>query len=700
MRASLATVIPLAAGQFLPQAGAETWMSLGGFNGALSDRGGSYRSRAMTMAVLMTTGALAATIGVLAAGHLVATLVLTFAIAFTASLLRVWGNAGISIGSATLTVFVVSLAIPAHEGGGPATRFVYVLLGGVWAMGIALVLWPLRPYRPARLAVSRCYEALAEYTAQVAEQARSQHTTEWPVQATPAAITNVRTALEEASAVLVQIRRGRPGKVDRGERLLVLSESADQLFAHVIALGEALTTLRGASRVDALHDRVLALLGSIAATAREIAAGIESEGEVVRVAVQWNGDDLRASFAGVPRAAAAPYEHVAVILDRAAQFASAASVTLEALDGGTPDTGAIVDAAHTARSPVAEDVPDERAPLDFLRAMLSPGSLILRFAMRVAVVTTLAVAITHVFDLKRGYWLTITAIVILQPYAGVTLMRAVQRVLGTVLGALLAAALGAYFHDPRSILVIATVFVACCVALLPINYAAFSVFLTPTFVLLAEAGAGDWHLASTRVTNTLLGGALALVGSRLLWPSPERARFPTYGADALRANAEYLRRVLSGFNDRSHASGERMREARRAVGLATVNAEESLQRAVIEAHGDRSTLAPALTLLAYIRRFTASVAALAIARHSAETTESQLDGIERALVPALEELAAALDGGRLPADLPDIEGAPPTGVSPLIGVRVERLFRQAETLHDAVSRLAVVPATSERNMLG
>src|SRR5450759_3017308 len=93
-----------------------------------------------------------------------------------------------------------------------------------------------------------------------------------------------------------------------------------------------------------------------------------------------------------------------------------------------------------------EEPREEHALWNSFRAMLSPGSLIVRFALRVAVVTTIAVALTELLELKRGYWVTITVIVILQPYTGVTLTRAVQRVLGTVLGALLAAALGAYFH--------------------------------------------------------------------------------------------------------------------------------------------------------------------------------------------------------------------------------------------------------------
>jgi uncharacterized membrane protein YccC len=699
LRASLATVVPLAAGQLLGHAGSATWMSLGGFNAALSDKGGSYNTRARTMAALLFASAITVALGTLAQGRLLPELVVTFLVAFVCCLLRVWGNPGISVGSASLTVYVVALAIPAQHPIDTLVRAAYVVLGGLWAMGIALVLWPLRPYRPARFAISHCYTALADYVDHVAETARLQQTSEWPVQQSPPAITNVRTALEEASAVLVQLRRGRPGAVDRGERLLVLAESADQIFAHAVALGE---TLRGAVRNEALHDKGIELMHELSATSRAIAASVTVEQNAAPIAVEWSGEPLRALLRAMPPSAANPhYEQAAVILDRAAQFASAAAVTLEVMNGRQPDADALA-AVQLVRAPASEEVREAHPLWDSFRAMLSPGSLIVRFALRVAVVTTIAVGLADLLELKRGYWVTITVIVILQPYAGVTLTRAVQRVLGTVLGALLAAALGSYFHDPRAILVIATVFVACCVALLPVNYAAFSVFLTPTFVLLAEASAGDWNLAETRVLNTLLGGALALAGARLLWPSPERERFPAYGAAAMRANASYLDCVIERFDDRARDASEVIRRARRAVGLATVNAEESLQRALTEAHGDEAALAPALTFLAYTRRFTASVAALAIARHAPDgTTRAALERFRHTGMPVLDDLATSLESGGVPRSMPDLDSQ--TGdapMSPLVRARVDRLARQVKTLHDAVARMAPPEVSSSSSAQG
>ncbi len=688
IRASLATVVPLAAGQLLDRAGAATWMSLGGFNGALSDKGGSYSTRAWTMTVLLGTSAVAAAVATLVGGHLVPALVATFLVAFFASVLRVWGNPGISVGGATLSVYVVALAIPAAHPSEAIERAAYLVAGGVWAMGIALVLWPLRPYRPARAAISAVYSALASYAEQLAMESRQVHTAEWSVVFTPAHTTSVRTALEKATTVLVQLRRGRPGAVDRGERLLVLTESADQLFGHTVALGEMLAALRSTGRDDVVHDACIAVLLEIAATARAIATGMVEEKDRASIPVDWSGESVRSAIRAQGGRDVDPhYEHAAAIIDRAAQFASAASVTLELVNGGQPSADSLA-AARIVRAPASEEPRETHALWTSFRAMLSPGSLIVRFALRVAVVTTIAVALTETLELKRGYWVTITVIVILQPYTGVTLTRAVQRVLGTVVGGILAAALGATFHDPRAVLVIATVFVACCVALLPLNYAAFSVFLTPTFVLLAEASAGDWHLAGTRVMNTLLGGALALAGGRFLWPSPERTRYPTYAATELRANSAYLRRVIESYDDRSYRAGESMRAMRRAVGLATVNAEESLQRALTEAHGDERKLAPALTFLTYTRRFTASTAALAISRHvSAAAASDAMTPFLQAAEPVLDDCASALEEWRAPLPLPAMPMRGSAPLPPVIQARIDRLARQVMTLHDAVARM-------------
>jgi uncharacterized membrane protein YccC len=314
--------------------------------------------------------------------------------------------------------------------------------------------------------------------------------------------------------------------------------------------------------------------------------------------------------------------------------------------------------------------------------------MVLRFALRVGIVTAAAVALAAAFHLKRGYWMTITAVIILQPYVGLTTQRALQRVLGTMVGAALTAVLASGFHDTPAIYGLVFVLSATSVALLPLNYAAFSVFLTPTFVLLAEATAGDWHLTGLRALNTVLGGALALAGNRLLWPSPEAERLPDNLSALLLGMRRYLELVISRFDDRSDAASHALRAARRDVGLAILNADESLQRLLGEHRGRLEQLTPAMTLVTYARRFTASIAALALSRHSTQVPSSRtLDEWATAADATLEDLAVALAERRPPAPWEEPPQPADQGLSPLLRGRLTRLARQLRTLHDAAARL-------------
>lgn len=677
LRGAIATVLPLVASAALGLGGA-TWMSLGGFNGALADRGGAYRVRAATMAAVTAGGALAVFLGTLAGGHVALAVPLVFAVALFAGVARVWGAAGVSIGGAALSTLVIALAYPSAARLDALGRAGFAVAGGLVAMAIALVLWPLRPFRPARLAVAHAYEALADYTDELVRYARARSAGEHAE--LPAGSAAVRGALETGRAVFARLRRGRPGTSGREEHFVVLGAGVDQLFGHLVAVGDTVDAITPAERVPAADVILADTLQQIAAAARALAGAVLVEHRPPPVPISWNGDALRRSIRDARRSAeaCAHYEQGAAILDRLAQFASTASVTVNALDGRHRAAGVVI-------APAAEEI-DEGDPLSLLRAVLAPGSLILRHALRLAVVSAIAVALAELLHLKRGYWLTITVIVMLQPYTSATTNRALQRMLGTVLGAILTALVGAAFHDPRAILVLSFFSAAACIALLPVNYAAYAVFLTPTFVLLAESGEGDWHLASTRVLNTLLGGALALAGARLLWPSPESRRMPGYMVATLEGCRDYLVCVIQLFADRSAEAGEQIRASRRRIGLAAVNAEESFGRLLAEYEGLPGDLAPIMTFLTYVRRLSASIAALALARHTSGATEESLEAFRSRAVAVLDDLANAVRKRRRPSPLPLlVQGTElERDAVPLLRARIDRVARQLRQLHTAV----------------
>lgn len=717
LRAALATFVPLLAAQVF-RLGGGTWMSLAGFSGALADKGGSYGARAAAVASLTVFGAFAVLIGGIGTDQLAVAVALTFVVAVVCSLGRAWGNTGASVGGSVLNMFVISLAYPTSGIAEALGRAGWTMVGGGWAALLSLVLWPVRPYRPARIAIAACFRSLADHVAQVVDAFASPTTAD---DAAPAGSLVVRTALENARATLATIRRGRPGESGRGERLLVLRETADQIFGNVIALVETIEAVPSASRDRRAQAMIVAALREVVEVLRELADHVEEERQSGVVLVHFSGAPLLASLtmsdarAGEAAAtddagfAAAQYAHAAALIDRIAMFASVAAANAAAL-GGLP-----VPPPPTV--PETEELREPRALLAPLRSVLARDSLVLRHALRVGLVTAAAVALAGAFGLSRGYWVTVTVVIILQPYMGATTLKAVQRVLGTVVGGILTAALGALFQDLRAILVFSFVFAAVSVAVLPLNYTAYSVFLTPTFVLLAEANAGDWHLAGVRVIDTLLGGALALLGARLLWPAPEWKRLPTYLAAALRANRDYLRTAVATFADRSDAAGRLLRARRRDAALAAINAEESFQRLMGEHKGSPAALAPVMTFLTYARRFAVSVAALAVARHTVDpATTTMLEQFADAVTRRLDAMANRLDArsaamqavpvgqvtsaeGDVPA--PDHRVAIPDVHDPILRARLTRLQRQLDTLLTAAEDiLARGPVTGRASRAG
>src|SRR5690606_37361286 len=132
-----------------------------------------------------------------------------------------------------------------------------------------LALWPLRPYRPARLAVAFCYRELADHVAEIGRRVAAGQPLGAHVLAERA--TAVRRAVEGAAAVLASTRRGRTAETGRGARLIQLHGAADQIFVHVLALAEALDALPPTGRDPAAQLLLPAVLGDVAGTLRALA---------------------------------------------------------------------------------------------------------------------------------------------------------------------------------------------------------------------------------------------------------------------------------------------------------------------------------------------------------------------------------------------------------------------------------------------
>jgi uncharacterized membrane protein YccC len=152
----------------------------------------------------------------------------------------------------------------------------------------------------------------------------------------------------------------------------------------------------------------------------------------------------------------------------------------------------------------------ERPPIRF--QLDEPSRIILE---RIVVATVIAGLISTPLGIHRAYWVMIAVVVILQNGHRVrlTALRAVHRVLGTLIGVGLFALILVF--EPRGIAVGIVVMVLQFIVetIVIRNYGLALVFITPLALLIADqSGSADiGETISVRVLDTLLGAVIALV---------------------------------------------------------------------------------------------------------------------------------------------------------------------------------------------
>lgn len=135
------------------------------------------------------------------------------------------------------------------------------------------------------------------------------------------------------------------------------------------------------------------------------------------------------------------------------------------------------------------------------------------YALRLAVTVGVSTEIYRRLHFASGYWIPMTALLVLKPGLTDTVSRAIARTLGTIAGAWALSILVAHFEPPLVLVAAITVLFAwLSYATLNVNYALFAACLTGYIVfLLSLARMPGAEIAHRRAFCTALGGAIALV---------------------------------------------------------------------------------------------------------------------------------------------------------------------------------------------
>ncbi len=598
LRCTIGVAIPLAFAAWLGQPALGVAAAIGAFITGFTSLQGIYRTRLTAILVAALGMAVTSFIGALAAhstpGIIVATGVIAYAIA-------TFGQIGPAASTVALNSFVAFVLFSSQPLTPAAAleQSALVLAGGIIQAILLLVVWPTERLGVERVALADVYRNLAAYARAIAEGSPAVP----PI--TPFA--TARQVLADPQPF------ARSGEMARFDRLLEDSEVIRRRLAALSAMFE------GRAVPSALHQLLDAVAGQLDVIGAQLTGPAENLEQV--------GTATLAAFEKFESAPDDPSQ-LAGARDVAAHLQDATQAAAMLTSGRVP-------AFHLLSKP--RPGPYVQNHVDWLS----------RESLRFGVVLAIAMAIGRHFEADRGYWIPLTAALVLKPDFQTTMVRGFARIAGTLVGAVVASLVIAAVRGHE----IAGIVLAAAGAYLTFNpnYALFTVAITSFVVLvLSMRGLPGTTALEARVLDTLAGGTLAIAGYFAL-PTWERKRTRALLADLLDAQRRLATAILEAYANPSSAGAEAIEEARTAIWKTRTEVEASIDRSRSEPHRPHTIgIGRALRILAATQRFALANLALETAL---ETQPSTIAGgpfgtFAEALNERMGELAEALRESR------------------------------------------------------
>ena len=567
------------------------WGAFAAFWTCLADPGGSDRLRLKIMVGFALIGTMIAALISTIAGIGVSTAApVLFAVVLLCMLGRMFGPHFGLVGVLASVVAVVAVDYPNPPENALKLAAIF-LIGCLWALTLCLVLWRVHPHRPARRAIAAVYrdlgymiadlEAVCRGEAHVNDHRHAEHRRA------------LRSTIERARSTIFHIAAGhRNGTARRG--LTAWIDGGDRLFAGLIALEYDVEERPEQNDFTALSELLKPLPGLIEELAHQAQ---NKKPDWLQIQQTIRHFEIYATYTNGLYGRVAAYWAKALqdLINGWQNRAAAASESDEASVSG---------------------------------ALLSQPVAALRHAMRVALAVIIAYGVSVMLHLPYSYWATMAVVVVMQPQATMTWPRMLERMLGSIFGGVLAAALWLAAPAPAVLALVIFPLAAGCIAFRSVNYTLHVLFLTPLFVLVADLidpGHGT-GIAMARALNNVLGSGLGFVACLAFWPEQDKQPFAAKLAEAVEANFAY-----AALAAELKADTDALEAARRKAGITTSAAEVIRERMVLEGRRQHAKLDEAAALLASLRRLAGASTAAWLSQDPARSDGERYQALKQDL---------------------------------------------------------------------
>jgi uncharacterized membrane protein YccC len=179
--------------------------------------------------------------------------------------------------------------------------------------------------------------------------------------------------------------------------------------------------------------------------------------------------------------------------------------------------------------------------LNILLENFSFKSALFRHSFRFMIAIVFGYLLGFLLNIQNTYWILLTIVVIMRPSYGLTKERSKDRIIGTLIGAVIAVVI--VFMTQNTIIygILAYISLILAFSLIQQNYKSAAAFVTISIIFVYSLmNPNTFEVIQYRVLDTIIGALIAVVANYLILPSWEVNNLSNILLNALKMNKSYL----------------------------------------------------------------------------------------------------------------------------------------------------------------
>lgn len=501
--------------------------------------------------------------------------------AFFLSMAGIYGGRAGAVGSLALVIMLLSLLSTGNDQG-MLTNSLLVAAGGTWYMIFSLLLYRLMPYRIVEQALGENLIAIADYIRARAAFYKDGANLQSCFNQVMEAQHMVQKIQAQTQELLFKTRRFVADASPKSRSSMMIYLDSLDLFEETMYSYQDYELLHKTLGHTSLLNKFYGLILQLAAELEHVGISVQS-GLVVKRNIDLTKrlgalQDLvrahhvdSAGIEGGLQTLEKTLQNIQYIINRINKV-----VLYTRLKTDAPTQPEVAQKINSLA--VSQPI-----TWKLLRENLTLKSNTFRHALRLTTAMIAAYGVALLFSLHHAYWVLLTVVTIMKPVYSVTRKRNIARVTGTLVGVLLVSLILYFLSDANMLLAILVISMLIGYSLLQVNYFGFVVFLT-VFVVISFYFLNPFEFKSLireRLIDTIIGSAIAFLGSRYVFPVWGHEEIRESMQKMLAANGQYFYwawRALKNGETETAA----YESARQDAVVALTNLSDNFQRMLDE----------------------------------------------------------------------------------------------------------------------